>query len=184
MTRGAVSRMFQCDYHWRAPRHWSALRFPSARTGDNSCPSCPISPLAIRRDSGPRNNFRRRVPATGKTAGGPSIWGAAASSMAGGSREERGRAALATARSSGPALARSRSPFPPGSYRFPHMKPSAHSESPPSAPGVTDMAVLAPFKEVDWLNLSPRERLARSWAMRSRIRDLRAWHDQKLFPKP
>ena len=39
------------------------------------------------------------------------------------------------------------------------------------------------FRE-DWLALTPRERLARSWALRARLRDPRAVHDAKLFPKP
>lgn len=36
----------------------------------------------------------------------------------------------------------------------------------------------------DWLALTPRERLARSWAMRERLPDPQAVHDAKLFPKP
>lgn len=36
----------------------------------------------------------------------------------------------------------------------------------------------------DWLALTPRERLARSWALRARLRDPQAVHDAKLFPKP
>jgi hypothetical protein len=43
---------------------------------------------------------------------------------------------------------------------------------------------LSPLKEDAWRRLSPRERLARSWSMRSRLRDLAAIHDQKLLPKP
>lgn len=39
------------------------------------------------------------------------------------------------------------------------------------------------FRE-DWLALTPRERLARSWALRARLRDPRAVHDAKLWPKP
>ena len=39
------------------------------------------------------------------------------------------------------------------------------------------------FQE-DWLALTPKERLARSWAMRARLRDPQAVHDAKLFPKP
>ena len=39
------------------------------------------------------------------------------------------------------------------------------------------------FQE-DWLALTPRERLARSWALRARLRDPQAVHDAKLFPKP
>ena len=40
------------------------------------------------------------------------------------------------------------------------------------------------FKEVAWMELTPKERLRRSWAMRKRIRDLRTVHDRKLFPRP
>ena len=39
------------------------------------------------------------------------------------------------------------------------------------------------FRE-DWLALTPAERLARSWALRARLRDPQAVHDAKLFPKP
>ena len=42
----------------------------------------------------------------------------------------------------------------------------------------------SPYKAVVWRSLSPRERLRRSWAMRSRLPDRRAVHDRKLFPKP
>jgi len=44
--------------------------------------------------------------------------------------------------------------------------------------------VVSPYKAEVWRRLSPRERLRRSWQMRSRIRDLKAVHDRKLFPKP
>jgi len=36
----------------------------------------------------------------------------------------------------------------------------------------------------DWLALTPKERLARAWALRARLRDPQAVHDAKLFPKP
>jgi hypothetical protein len=35
-----------------------------------------------------------------------------------------------------------------------------------------------------WRKLSPKERLARSWKKRSKLRDPQAYHDAKLFPKP
>jgi hypothetical protein len=35
-----------------------------------------------------------------------------------------------------------------------------------------------------WIQLTPAERLRRSWAMRSRLRDPQAVHDAKLFPQP
>ncbi len=48
---------------------------------------------------------------------------------------------------------------------------------------------LSPCDELDtymaeWLRLTPKERLARSWALRKRIPDLGAVHDAKLFPQP
>jgi len=39
------------------------------------------------------------------------------------------------------------------------------------------------YREV-WLSLTPADRLARSWALRARLRDPQAVHDAKLFPKP
>jgi hypothetical protein len=42
----------------------------------------------------------------------------------------------------------------------------------------------SPFKADVWRRLTPRERLRRSWQMRSRLPDLKAVHDRKLFPKP
>jgi hypothetical protein len=42
----------------------------------------------------------------------------------------------------------------------------------------------SPYKAAVWTQLSPQERLRRSWAMRSRLPDPKAVHDQKLFPKP
>ena len=42
----------------------------------------------------------------------------------------------------------------------------------------------SPYKADVWRRLTPRERLRRSWQMRSRLPDLRAVHDRKLFPKP
>jgi hypothetical protein len=42
----------------------------------------------------------------------------------------------------------------------------------------------SPYKADVWLRLTPRERLRRSWQMRSRLPDLKAVHDRKLFPKP
>jgi hypothetical protein len=44
--------------------------------------------------------------------------------------------------------------------------------------------VVSPYKAEVWRNLTPRERLRRSWQMRSRLPDLKAVHDRKLFPKP
>lgn len=35
-----------------------------------------------------------------------------------------------------------------------------------------------------WLELTPAERLRRSWALRKRLRDPQAVHDAKLFPRP
>lgn len=44
--------------------------------------------------------------------------------------------------------------------------------------------VLSPFKRDAWLRLTPAERLARSWRLRSRLPDPQAVHDRKLLPKP
>jgi hypothetical protein len=41
---------------------------------------------------------------------------------------------------------------------------------------------LSPYKHDAWLKLSPRERLRRSWALRSSLNDVRAIHDRKLLP--
>jgi len=43
---------------------------------------------------------------------------------------------------------------------------------------------VSPYKAEVWRQLTPRERLRRSWQMRSRLPDLKAVHDRKLFPKP
>jgi hypothetical protein len=43
---------------------------------------------------------------------------------------------------------------------------------------------VSPYKADVWRRLTPRERLRRSWQMRSRLPDLQAVHDRKLFPKP
>ena len=51
-------------------------------------------------------------------------------------------------------------------------------------PRVSVTEALSPFKSVRWLQLTPAERLRRSWALRKRLPDLRAVHDCKLFPKP
>lgn len=42
----------------------------------------------------------------------------------------------------------------------------------------------SPYKAAVWRQLTPRERLRRSWALRARLPDPRAVHDRKLFPKP
>ena len=42
----------------------------------------------------------------------------------------------------------------------------------------------SPYKAAVWRKLTPGERLRRSWEMRSRLPNLRAVHDRKLFPKP
>jgi hypothetical protein len=45
-------------------------------------------------------------------------------------------------------------------------------------------AALSPFKQEEWIRLSPGERITRSWNLRTRIADIQAVHDRKLFPKP
>jgi hypothetical protein len=58
---------------------------------------------------------------------------------------------------------------------------------PPAAAADTPMRLAeaaSPYKTEVWRRLTPRERLRRSWEMRSRLPDLKAVHDRKLFPKP
>jgi hypothetical protein len=43
---------------------------------------------------------------------------------------------------------------------------------------------VSPYKTEVWRRLTPGERLRRSWQLRSRLPDLKAVHDRKLFPKP
>jgi hypothetical protein len=43
---------------------------------------------------------------------------------------------------------------------------------------------LSPYKADVWTKLTPRERLRRSWELRSRLPNPRQVHDHKLFPKP
>jgi len=43
---------------------------------------------------------------------------------------------------------------------------------------------MSPYKAEMWRRLTPRERLRRSWRMRTRLPDPTAVHDRKLFPKP
>ena len=47
-----------------------------------------------------------------------------------------------------------------------------------------DESAQSPYKAAVWRKLTPRERLRRSWAMRSRLPDPRAVHGRKLFPQP
>jgi len=61
--------------------------------------------------------------------------------------------------------------------------PSLHSRPEPSQ-GLTLNESQSPYKADVWRKLTPRERLRRSWALRSRLPNLRAVHDRKLFPKP
>ena len=53
----------------------------------------------------------------------------------------------------------------------------------PNSPLVLNEAQ-SPYKTEVWRRLTPRERLRRSWEMRSRLPDPKAVHDRKLFPKP
>jgi hypothetical protein len=53
-----------------------------------------------------------------------------------------------------------------------------------SSPDLRLAEAVSPYKADVWRRLTPRERLRRSWQMRSRIPDLKAVHDRKLFPKP
>ena len=53
-----------------------------------------------------------------------------------------------------------------------------------TTPSLTLNEAQSPYKADVWRKLTPRERLRRSWQMRSRVPDLKAVHDRKLFPKP
>jgi hypothetical protein len=64
-----------------------------------------------------------------------------------------------------------------------HVKGSHQKNDEATAPMTLEEAV-SPYKAEVWRRLTPGERLRRSWAMRSRIPDLKALHDSKLFPKP
>jgi hypothetical protein len=61
---------------------------------------------------------------------------------------------------------------------------SKHQEQAEAGGVFAVIDALSPFKSDAWKKLNPRERLARSWKMRSRLRDPQAVHDEKLFPKP
>ncbi len=43
---------------------------------------------------------------------------------------------------------------------------------------------LNPFKAEAWLQMTPRERLRRSWAMRARLKNPQAAHDRKFLLQP
>ena len=49
--------------------------------------------------------------------------------------------------------------------------------------GIDAISVLAPFKTHAWMRLSPAARLSRAWRLRKLIPNLRAIHDQKIFPR-
>ena len=55
-------------------------------------------------------------------------------------------------------------------------------EFPPSTLSLGE--AVSPYHAQVWHQLTPGERLRRSWALRSRLPDLQAVHDRKLFPKP
>jgi hypothetical protein len=61
---------------------------------------------------------------------------------------------------------------------------AVQNESDANASNITLAEAVSPYKSDVWHRLTPRERLRRSWEMRSRIPDLKALHDRKLFPKP
>jgi hypothetical protein len=64
------------------------------------------------------------------------------------------------------------------------MTRNIESSSADATSSLTMNEALSPYKAGPWRQLTPRERLRRSWQMRSRIPDLKAVHDRKLFPKP
>jgi hypothetical protein len=58
-------------------------------------------------------------------------------------------------------------------------------QSPDTPTGAMKLSdAVSPYKAEVWRQLTPRERLRRSWQMRSRLPDLKTVHDRKLFPKP
>jgi len=59
-----------------------------------------------------------------------------------------------------------------------------HRERPEDASPLSLSEAQSPYKADVWRQLTPGERLRRSWQMRSRIPDLKRVHDRKLFPKP
>ncbi|MBI4615943.1 MAG: hypothetical protein HY720_20165 [Planctomycetes bacterium] len=63
------------------------------------------------------------------------------------------------------------------------MKRRKREHQEPADPLDFDFSELDFYREY-WLALSPRERMRRSWAMRSRLPDPEAVHDAKLFPRP
>ena len=64
------------------------------------------------------------------------------------------------------------------------VPPSSSPSQPEPERELTLHEAQSPYKADVWRKLTPGERLSRSWAMRSRLRDPRAIHDRKLFPKP
>jgi hypothetical protein len=64
------------------------------------------------------------------------------------------------------------------------MMKADHSKADSTAKPLQANEAISPYKADEWVRLTPRERLRRSWALRSRLKDPRAVHDRKLFPKP
>ena len=69
---------------------------------------------------------------------------------------------------------------------LPSMAKKVRRSASPAASKAID--VVNPDLEFDpfwraWLSLTPAQRLRRSWAMRRRIKDLEAAHDEKSLPK-
>jgi hypothetical protein len=62
-------------------------------------------------------------------------------------------------------------------------QPARHNNA-DATPALKLAEAVSPYKTDVWRRLTPRERLRRSWQMRSRLPDLQAVHDRKLFPKP
>jgi hypothetical protein len=62
--------------------------------------------------------------------------------------------------------------------------PVIHHKSDAATTPMQLAEAVSPYKADVWRHLTPRERLRRSWQMRSRLPDLKAVHDRKLFPKP
>ena len=72
----------------------------------------------------------------------------------------------------------------PRGHRLGSRRQAMRLEAKEQTVGLALNEAQSPYKATVWTQLTPRERLRRSWAMRARLPDPQAVHDQKLFPKP
>lgn len=71
----------------------------------------------------------------------------------------------------------------PGRKAAPKRTPKRKAAAAPELERLSDFEALETYR-TDWLELTPGERLVRSWALRARMPDPEAVHDAKLFPRP